>query len=94
VCVSPTPNPKRTRRSRFPDPALPTVPKGTRRTVSHWRTWLKDEARYADRIMRGSFRAAGLIEPEARDYQMPIVPCARHSARRTRNEAGSERVRE
>lgn len=32
VCVSPTPDPKRARRrTRFPDPALPTTPKGARR---------------------------------------------------------------
>jgi hypothetical protein len=32
VCVSPTPDPKRIRRrSRFPDPALPTTPKDARR---------------------------------------------------------------
>lgn len=33
VCVSPTPDPKRTvrQRSRFPDPELPTTPKDARR---------------------------------------------------------------
>ncbi len=33
VCISPTPDPRRTRRirSRFPDPAMPTTPKDARR---------------------------------------------------------------
>ena len=45
-------------------------------TVSRW-CGLKDPP-YPDRIMRGSIRAAGLIEPEERDYQQPIVPAGRY----------------
>ena len=47
-------------------------------TVSRWRTSLRDPFAYRDRIMRGSMRAAELIEPQERDYQQPIVPAGRY----------------
>jgi hypothetical protein len=46
------------------------------------RQWLGVEARYlwrsvgraASGVVRGSFRAAGLIEPEQQDYHPPVIP--------------------
>jgi N6-adenosine-specific RNA methylase IME4 len=46
-------------------------------TVSRWRTWLKHPDRYHERIMRGSYRAAGLIEPDEVEYQMPVIPAGK-----------------
>jgi N6-adenosine-specific RNA methylase IME4 len=45
--------------------------------VSRWRASLKHPDRYHERIIRGSFRAAGLIEPEESEYDLPVVPAGR-----------------
>ena len=46
-------------------------------TVSRWRTSLRHPDKYHERIMRGSLRAAGLIEDEASEYHAPLIPDGR-----------------